>query len=410
LLFVAKSTRKNRAGFQFRGFEESPVTVDKFSRRQFLGTGGIGVFGVIASRANAWSKQNHHFTMYVGTYTSGKSEGIYGYHVPSISPRMIRFTSSRSVNPSFLAIDESKSYLYAVNEVGEYAGKPGGGVSAFKIEEQGSLRLLNEQATLGADPCYVTIDRKRKNLLVANYTGGSVTVLPIRPDGTLSMATDVRQHEGSGPKEQQKGPHAHCVILDRSEQYAFVADLGIDKIMIYRYDSSKGKLLPNKQPFAELQAGAGPRHLTFHPNGKFLYAINELDSTITAFDYNKRNGTLAHIDTISTLPGDFSGISYCADVHIHPSGKFLYGSNRGHNSIVVFEIDQLSGKLKLVQHISTQGDWPRNFVIHSYGYDLWVANQRSDNIVGFKIDQRTGQLSPNGIVEQIPSPVCLKFL
>src|SRR4029079_11111671 len=166
-----------------------------------------------------------------------------------------RFTSSRSVNPSFLAIDESKRYVYAVNEVGEYAGKPGGGVSAFKIEAGGNLRLLNEQATLGADPCYVTVDRKRKNLLVANYTGGSVTVLPVRSDGTINVATDVRQHEGSGPKEQQKGPHAHCVILDRSEQYAFVADLGIDKVMIYRFDSSKGKLLPNtQQPFAELQA------------------------------------------------------------------------------------------------------------------------------------------------------------
>ncbi|HYV14310.1 MAG TPA: lactonase family protein [Pyrinomonadaceae bacterium] len=388
------------------------MTVDKFSRRQFLQAGGIGVFGVIASRASAWSNQNHHFTMYVGTYTSGKSEGIYGYHIPSGAPIAIqRFTSSRSVNPSFLAIDESKRYVYAVNEVGEYAGKPGGGVSAFKIEEKGNLRLLNEQATLGADPCYVTIDRKRKNLLVANYTGGSVTVLPIRPDGTLSMSTDVRQHQGSGPKEQQKGPHAHCVILDRPEQYAFVADLGIDKIMIYRFDSSKGKLLPNtQQPFAELQAGAGPRHLTFHPSERFLYAINELDSTISAFAYNGRKGTLAHIETVSTLPGDFSGVSYCADVHIHPSGKFLYGSNRGHNSIVVFEIDQRSGKLKLVEHVSTQGDWPRNFVIHSYGYELWVANQRSDNFVGFRIDQETGRLSPNGVVVQIPAPVCLKFL
>jgi 6-phosphogluconolactonase len=408
LLFVAKSTRKNRAGFQFRRFEDSPVTIDKLSRRQFLGAGGIGVFGLIASRANAWSNQNNHSTMYVGTYTSGKSEGIYGYHV--LASEVSHFTSSKSVNPSFLAIDESKTYLYAVNEVGEYAGKPGGGVSAFKIGEQGSLRLLNEQATLGADPCYLTIDRKRKNLLVANYTGGSVTVLPIRRDGTLGMATDVKQHEGSGPKEQQKGPHAHCVILDRSERYAFVSDLGIDKVMIYRFDSGKGKLLPNtQQPFAELKAGAGPRHLTFHPNGKFLYAINELDSTITAFDYNERNGTLAHIDTLSTLPSDFSGVSYCADVHIHPSSRFLYGSNRGHNSIVVFEIDQRSGKLKLVEHVSTQGDWPRNFVLGP-GDTLWVANQRSDNFVGFGIDQETGRLTPLNVIEQLPSPVCLKFL
>jgi 6-phosphogluconolactonase len=386
------------------------VTVDKFSRRQFLGAGGIGVFGLIASRANAWSNQNGSLTLYVGTYTSGKSEGIYGYHVGyGMASGLNRFTSSKSVNPSYLAIDKSKTYLYAVNEVGEYAGKPGGGVSAFKIGEKGNLRFLNEQATLGADPCYLTIDRQKKNLLVANYTGGSVTVLPIRSDGTLNVATDVKQHEGSGPKEQQKGPHAHCVILDRSERYAFVADLGIDKIMIYRFDSSKGKLLPNtQQPFAELKAGAGPRHLTFHPTGKFLYTINELDSTISAFAYNERNGTLAHIETLSTLPSDFSGVSYCADVHISSSGKFLYGSNRGHNSIVVFEIDQLSGKLKLVEHVSTQGDWPRNFVI--YSDTLWVANQRSDNFVGFWIDEKTGRLRSMDRIEQIPSPVCLKFL
>jgi 6-phosphogluconolactonase len=321
-----------------------------------------------------------------------------------------QFTSSKSVNPSFLAIDTSKDYVYAVNEVGEYAGKPGGGVSAFKIEEKGNLRFLNEQATLGADPCYVTIDRKRRNALVANYTGGSVTVLPIRSDGTLSMATDVRQHEGSGPKEQQKGPHAHCVILDRSERHALVADLGIDKVMIYRFDGAKGKLLPNDQPFAELAAGAGPRHLAFHPNGKFLYAINELDSTITVFAYNELKGTLAHVDTVSTLPADFSGVSYCADVHISSTGKVLYGSNRGHNSIVVFEIDQGSGKLKLMQHVSTQGDWPRNFAIDPSETFLWVANQRSDNIVGFVIDHKTGGLRPLDVVEQIPSPVCLKFL
>ena len=386
------------------------MTVDNFSRRQFMKAGGLGVFGVIASRAHAWSSQNHYFTMYVGTYTSGKSEGIYGYHMTPDVGGLSRFTSSKSVNPSFLAIDKGRRHLYAVNEVGEYAGKPGGGVSAFTIDSKGSLRLLNEQATLGADPCYVTVDRKRKNLLVANYTGGSVTVLPIRSDGTLNVASDVRQHEGSGPKEQQKGPHAHCVILDRSERYAFVADLGIDKVMIYRFDSSKGKLLPHKQPFAELQAGAGPRHLTFHPSGKCLYAINELDSTIAAFAYDERNATLTHIDTASTLPADFSGVSYCADVHIHSSGKFLYGSNRGHNSIAVFSIDRRSGKLKLIEHVSTQGDWPRNFVIDPYGRTLLVANQRSDTIVSFAIDRETGRLRPLNQIEQVPSPVCLKFV
>ena len=387
------------------------MTIDKFSRRQLMKAGGISLLGAFASRGGAWSIQNQHLKMYVGTYTSGKSEGIYGYHMIPVAGGLSRFTSSTSVNPSFLAIDGSRKCLYAVNEVGEYAGKPGGGVSAFSIDaENGSLRLLNEQATLGADPCYLTIDRKRKNLLVANYTGGSVSVLPIRTDGTLGMATDVKQHEGSGPKEQQKGPHAHCVILDRSERHALIADLGIDKVMIYRFDSSKGKLTPNKQPFVELQTGAGPRHITFHPNGKYLYVINELDSTVTSFTYNESNGTLTLMETVSTLPGDFSGVTYCADIHVSASGRFLYGSNRGHNSIVVFKIDPRTGKLTLVEHVSTGGDWPRNFVLDPYGSVLLVANQRSDNIVSFSIDRETGRLQPTGVVQQIPSPVCLKFL
>jgi len=389
------------------------VTIDKLSRRQFLQAGGIGLVGVFALRPNAWSNQNHHFTMYVGTYTSGKSEGIYGYYTHPVMGGLSRFMSSKSVNPSFLTIDSSKKYLYAVNEVGEYLGKPGGAVSAFAIDqsEKAGLRLLNEQPTLGADPCYVTVDSKRKNLLVANYTGGSVTVLPIRHDGTLGPATDVKQHQGSGPKEQQKGPHAHCVILDRSERHALVADLGIDKVMIYRFEKSDGKLKPNKkQPYAELKAGAGPRHLTFHPNGKYLYAINELDSTLTSFNYDDDDGKLTQIETVSTLPSDFSGVSYCADVHVHNTGKYLYGSNRGHNSIVVFEIDQGTGKLKLVEHVSTRGDWPRNFALDPSGGVLLVANQRSDNIVTFTVDLETGKLRPTGIVEALPSPVCLKFL
>jgi 6-phosphogluconolactonase len=200
------------------------------------------------------------------------------------------------------------------------------------------------------------------------------------------------------------------VILDRSERRAFVADLGIDKIMIYEYDAARGKLTPNKQPFAQLQAGAGPRHLTFDAKGKHLYAINELDSTLACFKYHESKGTLKHIETVSTLPSGFTGVSYCADVHIHPNGKFLYGSNRGHNSIVVFRIHHGSGKLELIEHVSTQGDWPRNFAIDPYGRFLYVANQRSDNVVAFSIDSKSGRLKPTGDIEQIPSPVCLKFI
>jgi len=386
------------------------VTLDKVSRRQFMKAGGIGLLGAFAARANAWSIQDGIATLYVGTYTSGKSEGIYGYHMNDLGG-LTRFTSIMSVNPSFLTIDRSRRFLYAVNEVGEFLEKPGGAVSAFAIDPvTRNLRLLNEQATQGADPCHLSVDNRKRTLLVANYTGGNVSVFPLRSDGTLGMVAEVKQHEGSGPKEQQKGPHAHCIIFDRSERHALAADLGIDKVMIYQFNRATGKLSPAKQPFAELKAGAGPRHLSLHPSGKFLYVISELDSTTSTFKYNEREGTLTMIETVSTLPSDFSGTSYCADVHVSPSGEFLYGSNRGHNSIVVFAIDQRTGKLTLVEHVSTEGNWPRNFTIDPYGRFLLVANQRSDNVVVFSIHPGTGRLTPTGVNEQIPSPVCLKFL
>ena len=219
------------------------MTLAKVSRRQFMKAGGIGVFGLLASRVNAWSSQSNEVTLYVGTYTSGKSEGIYVYRMDRTTGALTRFSSIKSVNPSFLTIDRSKRCLYAVNEVGEYLGKPGGGVSAFAIDpETWNLRLLNEQATQGADPCYLSVDSRKRSLLVANYTGGSVSVLPVRTDGTLGMVSEVKQHEGSGPKEQQKGPHAHCVILDRNERYALASDLGTDKVMIYQFDRATQKL------------------------------------------------------------------------------------------------------------------------------------------------------------------------
>ena len=350
--------------------------------------------------------------LYVGTYTNtaAKSEGIYSYTMDQDTGALSRIGSFHSVNPSFLTIDSSGRFLYAVNEIGDFLGKPSGGVSAYAIDKLGNLRLLNEQATQGADPCYLTLDKNKRTLLVANYTGGNVSVLPVRSDGTLGMVSEVQQHEGSGPKEQQKGPHAHSIVLDRSQRHALSADLGIDKVLIYDFDRATGKLTPGKQQFAELQPGAGPRHLTFHPSGKYLFVINELDSSMAAFKYNEQDGTLIHIDTVSTLPSDFSGISFCADVHVSPSGKFLYGSNRGHNSIVVFEIDSSSGKLKALEHVPTQGDWPRNFTLDPLGKFLLVANQRSDNVVSFSIDAQTGRLKPTGHVESIPAPVCLKFV
>ena len=382
---------------------------DKVSRRRFLKTGGLAVTSALFLRDTAWSGQSRELTLYVGTYTSGASEGIYVYRMNSETGELKMFSSIKSVNPSFLTLDRARRFLYAVNEVPDFEGKSSGAVSAYAIEGTGKLKFLNQQSSQGADPCHLTVDRGRKTLLVANYTGGNLAVLPIKSDGTLSPAADIKQHEGSGPKQQQNGPHAHCIILDPSERHALAADLGIDKVMVYRFDPTTHTLNPGKQAGAEMQAGAGPRHLTLHPNGSYAYVINELNSTMTTLRYSEKGGTLTTIDTTSTLPSGYSEVSYCADVHVSPSGKFLYGSNRGHNSIVVFAIDKDTGIPKLVEHVSTQGNWPRNFAIDPSGKFLLVANQRSDNVVIFRIDGKTGRLTPSGQVAQIPAPVCLKF-
>ena len=348
---------------------------------------------------------NRELTLYVGTYTSGKSEGIYIYRMDQLTGELKRAGAVKSENPSFLAIDPGKRFLYAVNE------NPAGMVSSFRIDRQtGELSFLNQKPSAGADPCHLSVDSRSKSVLVANYTSGNVAVLPIRRGGSLGAASDVEQHEGSGPREQQKGPHAHCVKLDRANHHAFAADLGIDKLMIYRFNPLTGSLEPAKQPSAILHPGAGPRHFTFHPNGKYLYVINELDSSLTTFKYNAAQGTLTAFESVSTLPRDFTGISFCADIHVSKSGRFLYGSNRGHNSIVVFEIDPHSGRLKLVQHVSTEGKWPRNFTIDPTGRFLLVANQHTDNVVTFRIDAPTGRLRPTGQSTEIPTPVCLQFL
>lgn len=348
---------------------------------------------------------SRQLTLYIGTYTSGKSEGIYVYRMDQLTGELQRAGSVKSENPSFLAIDAHKRFLYAVNE------NPSGSVSSFEIDRKtGELSFLNQQSSAGADPCHLSVDSRSRSVLVANYTSGSVAVLPVQRDGSLAAAVDVEQHEGSGPREQQKGPHAHCIKLDRANRFAFAADLGNDEVMIYRFNSLIGKLEPATQASAILHPGAGPRHLAFHPNGKFLYVINELDSSLTTFRYDAARGTLTAFESVSTLPRDFTGKSFCADVHVSKSGRFLYGSNRGHNSIVVFEIDPRSGRLNLVQHVSTEGKWPRNFTIDPSGQFLLVANQHTDNVVVFRIDGRTGRLTPTGQSAEIPTPVCLQFL
>ncbi|HVQ38725.1 MAG TPA: lactonase family protein, partial [Pyrinomonadaceae bacterium] len=276
-------------------------------------------------------------------------------------------------------------------------------------QQTGDLRLLNQQPSLGGAPCYVTVDDTGKFVLVANYVGGNVAVLPIRSDGSLGEATDLKQHQGSSINGDRQGsPHAHCIVLDEANKFAYACDLGTDKIMIYHLDERQGKLIPNDPPWAQAKPGAGPRHLTFHPNGKHAYVINEMHVTITTFAVDRRTGNLREVQTVPTLPREPTAADSGADIHVSPDGRFLYCSNRGHDSISAFEIDR-GGQLSLIAHESTRGKTPRNFAIDPTGTFLLVANQRSDSIVTFRIDSKSGRLSATGHVAEVPSPVCLKF-
>ncbi len=388
--------------------------MNKTSRRDFLAITGLSAVSLALPRGTF--APGKELTLYVGTYTSGtsgaagKSEGIYSYRMnPTTGALTALNTVKGVVDPSFLAIDHSRRWLYAVNEVDQFGGKPSGAISAFAIDRNsGSLAFLNQQPTLGGSPCHLLVDKTNKFVLVANYNGGNVSVLPIKADGSLGVATDMVQHHGSSVnKERQEGPHAHCIELDSNNRYAFAVDLGLDKVLVYKFDAKNGKLVANNVPSVQLSPGAGPRHLAFHPNGKYAYVINELAGTIAVFTYNSTNGTLQQIQTILTLPQDFVGSNTTAEIAVTPSGKFLYGSNRGHDSIAAFAIDQGTGKLTLVEHASTEGKTPRNFTIDPTGTWLLVANQASDSIVSFRINQGTGRLEATANKIEVPTPVCL---
>lgn len=350
--------------------------------------------------------------VYVGTYTNRGSKGIYTFELDLASGAPSPVTlAAETVNPSFLAIHPSNRFLYAVNEVGEIGGMKSGAVSAFAIDPQtGKLTFLNQQPSKGTSPCHLVVDNRGRYVLVANYGGGSVTVLPILPDGRLGEATSFVQHEGKSinPKRQE-APHAHSINLDAANRFAIVADLGLDRLLVYRFDAVKGMLTPNEPPFASVAPGAGPRHFAFHPNGRFAYVINELNSTVTAFSYDAQKGVLTELQTVTTLPEKFQGDNWTAEVQVHPLGKFLYGSNRGHDSIVIFAIEG-DGKLRLIGHQPTQGKFPRHFGIDPTGNYLLVANQNTDNIVFFRIDPQTGKLHPTGQVVDVPMPVCVKMM
>ena len=275
------------------------------------------------------------------------------------------------------------------------------------------LAALNRQSSVGGGPAHLTVDHGGRNVLVANYGGGSVAVLPIGPDGALKPASAFIQHSGSSVNpDRQKEPHAHSVNVDAGDRFAYVADLGLDKIMIYRLDAAKGSLVANDPPFVSTQPGAGPRHLAIHPQGRFAYVINELQNTVTAFTRDAERGGLTALQTISTLPADVKALpNYStAEVLVHPSGKFLYGSNRGHDSIAVFGIDETSGRLTFVETQPTQGSTPRGFGIDPTGAYLLAGNQRSDTVVVFRINRETGRLTPTGSKIDVGAPVSIKFV
>ena len=350
--------------------------------------------------------------VYVGTYTKA-SKGIYAWRLNTATGQLQPLgLAAETVNPTFLAVHPSRRFLYAVSEVSSFQGQKSGAVSAFAIDpKSGKLSFLNQAPSRGAGPCHLTVDSRGRNLLVANYGSGSMAVLSISDDGRLREASDFVQHHGSSldPKRQQ-GPHAHSVNLSPDNRFAIVADLGLDQVLVYRFNPAYSALGANEPPFAKVNPGAGPRHFAFHPSGKFAYVINELQSTVTAFTWAADAGTLSEIQTISALPKDFAGESYCAEVQVHPGGRFLYGSNRGHDSIAVFAIDEAKGTLTPVEHVSTQGKWPRHFGIDPSGTLLLAANQNSDNITVFRIDAKTGRLQATGQSLEAGSPVCVKFV
>jgi 6-phosphogluconolactonase len=350
--------------------------------------------------------------VYFGMYGQGPEDGIYVAELDLASgvvsaPRL----AARAVDPSFLAFDPSHKFLYAVSEVVTLGGKPTGAVAAFAVDKAtGNLTRLNEQPSAGAGPCYLIVDKSGKNVLVANYEGGTVAVLPLDETGRLKPASSVIAHRGKGPNPQrQEGPHAHSINVDPANRFAFAADLGADRIFIYHLDPAGGKLTPNDPPAAVIAPGSGPRHFAFHPTGRFAYVINELASTITAFWYDAENGSLSTVQTISTLPKDFKGENTTAEIVVHPSGKYVYGSNRGHDSIAMFSVDAATGRLTAMGHEPTQGHTPRNFSIDPTGTYLLAANLDSNTVTVFHLDPSTGRLKATGQKLQIHKPSCMKW-
>ncbi len=362
--------------------------------------------------------------VFAGTYTEpilfgtgqilhGKGRGIHVFRFDVDSGALEPCGLATGVrNPSYLAFHPSQRYLYAVNEQKEFEGGASGAISAFALgPPSGRLTFINQKATHGTDPCHLSVTKTGDCVLVANFASGSVCVLPIRLDGSLGDASDVVQHQGcSIDPRRQAGPHAHAITLDMRERFVFVPDLGLDKVMVYELDATHGTLKPHCPPWTAVRPSAGPRQLVMHPGGHFAYLINELNSTMTAFRYDGERGALEEIQTLPTLSAEFDGNNSCAEVQISPNGDLLYGSNRGHDSLVVFAVDQNAGTLTRIGHVSTRGKIPRNFTLDPEGNWVIVANQDSDNLAVFRVDHGSGSLIPVGDPVDVPTPVCVKML
>ena len=344
---------------------------------------------------------------YIGTYTNGESEGIYHARFdPADGSFSSLRLSAEAADPSFLTLSSDGDFLYSVDE--SLSENNQSSLVAYRVNSPGDLSPLDTISSGGTYACYITTDQAGRFVLAANYGSGNVISAAISVDGGFTDEFNLKAHFGTGPVgDRQEGPHAHCIVLDPNGRFALSADLGADKIMVYEVGPA-GELVENSPAFTEAAPGAGPRHIAFHPNGKWLYVINELNSTITWYEYNQNAGILSERQTITTLPADFSGDNKCADIHVHPSGKYLYGSNRGHDSIVAYQIGE-DGELTLGGHFTEEVIWPRNFAVAPGGQYLIIANEQGNSIISASIDENSGMPTFTGNKLEVANPVCIKF-
>ncbi|MSQ97647.1 MAG: lactonase family protein [Gemmataceae bacterium] len=349
--------------------------------------------------------------VFISAFAAGDKGAIHSYQLDLDTGKLkLVHRTTGAENPFYLAVSPNQKYLYSIHAK-NFGGKEHEQVAAYEVAGgTGQLKLLNRQSALGSAACYLDVDSTGKSVLVANYSTGSVAAFPVKEDGSLGVASSHIQHAGSSvDPERQKGPHAHCIVVSPDNRFVFAADLGLDQVLAYRLDATKAKLTPNRQPFVRTPPGGGPRHLTFHPKGKQVYVINELSNSVTVFDYDTDSGILIEKQTIATLPKDFSGKSYCADLKITPNGRFLYGTNRGHDSIAAYRIGD-DGGLKLIGIESSLGKGPQNLAITPDGKLLLCANLPGNNVAVFRVDSKTGTLASIGQPVSIPSPSCIRIL